>query len=1279
MRKRGFTLVELLAVVVILGIIATIIVPNVIEIMNKAEKDSFKTSAYGLWTAAKEYYQEQSEKGRYPGENLKLPTDKLEYEGEEIKKGNVTISSDGKMEIYAGKKKWCAIKGMSDEEIEIVDIEDYPDCGKEHGKPVIEKFDTTNETEGSITLIGVCSDKEYGISQYEYQIIPEGEEVEEENIKWVHTIREAYTFKKLKGNTRYKIKMRCQSKNGVYSDEEEKVVQTKEANVKCYATDQNGKKLEGEALEKVNGEWQREKYIKVEYSASSGSDRSYRIDQGKWKNVYDNPVVSVQKPSTVTGRASDGINISTASCGVGKVDGTSPEASIVVVSANPYAKQVGEGADAKFLGTIKVGGYCIDEESGIAKYEYAISEEAKAIKDIDNWKESNSSLEEFTDLSNQKDYYLYLRCTNNAGMKSTADTKTKLPEVTYPTCELNNYEWSNQEKQLKIGYIGPNEDKTGVDKSYKLLKGEASKASGEKLVELKEEIVNQDSETLTFTTIGHVEATKKKSGAKLSLTCNVTRLDMKKPKIDGVEIIPSGWHNDEKKLKIEKSDEGGSGLFAYYISREGSKPALSKACQQKSSGKEDDNDKWICDEKAELTIERAGTVVPSNGPTSYYLWVADQAGNISDRKEIVIDKIEKTKPTCRLEIVSGTRGTNGWYTSDVKVRMITDDRRGAGEVSGPSGVSEIGIYQTQGGKPPKGYTSIGDTITIKKDGINHVYGYVKDRAGNENECEIKNIKVDQTAPTCVMTMKSGNSTYSSGVWKNTNIDTVTNAYDETSKLYEVKVNHKKPGVAMNSYLDKKYSDSPRSKSESYRVTEEGTHSVQSVITDMAGNVSTCTRNIIKIDKTAPTCGISKNAPTGRDNWYTANINTRLSSRLDKSNALDNTSSGIATYGMGLSTIADYNGKLNYNYGSDSKSVTIYGYVRDNAGNTNRCSSGTLKIDKTPPKCTLKKSGKSGTKNWYRTDVKVSWDSKTDNISGIIAYSLAGVSSETSKTYTAQTKGTTVHGKVINGAGLEGKCDTSFKIDKTPPSVYYTTSAGPHNSNDGITVKNECEDSYSGVWYKDPKGNQHVGSPTKGTTKSVTCYDKAGNKATASRTFKVKKYSANSACGALTCTKSCCGYKTCATSGCGNKTCTDGVCCGWKSCRASSHGCETYKQRCNRPLTCGTTSKPASTTCVTTSGACSGYKVSQCSCKCQGAHDVGCFKYNCSCKKTIAVPKCCRNSSFGCQTYKYKATKACGAKTCTRSCCGYKTCANKACGNKTCTNGSCCGWKSCWHY
>jgi prepilin-type N-terminal cleavage/methylation domain-containing protein len=51
-REKGFTLVELLAVVIIISFIALLVTPIVTKVINNAKKDSFKTAAYGLKKAA---------------------------------------------------------------------------------------------------------------------------------------------------------------------------------------------------------------------------------------------------------------------------------------------------------------------------------------------------------------------------------------------------------------------------------------------------------------------------------------------------------------------------------------------------------------------------------------------------------------------------------------------------------------------------------------------------------------------------------------------------------------------------------------------------------------------------------------------------------------------------------------------------------------------------------------------------------------------------------------------------------------------------------------------------------------------------------------------------------------------------------------------------------------------------------------------------------------------------------------------------------------------------
>ena len=56
MKKKGFTLLELLAVIVVLAIIAIIVTPFVANAIKTAKKGAFKDSAYGMITSAETYY-----------------------------------------------------------------------------------------------------------------------------------------------------------------------------------------------------------------------------------------------------------------------------------------------------------------------------------------------------------------------------------------------------------------------------------------------------------------------------------------------------------------------------------------------------------------------------------------------------------------------------------------------------------------------------------------------------------------------------------------------------------------------------------------------------------------------------------------------------------------------------------------------------------------------------------------------------------------------------------------------------------------------------------------------------------------------------------------------------------------------------------------------------------------------------------------------------------------------------------------------------------------------
>ena len=64
MKKKGFTLVELLAVIVILGIIMSIATPIIIKVINDSKKETYKLSMSGYVKAVEEQIAVNKAKGK---------------------------------------------------------------------------------------------------------------------------------------------------------------------------------------------------------------------------------------------------------------------------------------------------------------------------------------------------------------------------------------------------------------------------------------------------------------------------------------------------------------------------------------------------------------------------------------------------------------------------------------------------------------------------------------------------------------------------------------------------------------------------------------------------------------------------------------------------------------------------------------------------------------------------------------------------------------------------------------------------------------------------------------------------------------------------------------------------------------------------------------------------------------------------------------------------------------------------------------------------------------
>lgn len=125
MKKNGFTLVELLAVLIILAIISVIAVPLVLNLIERQQKNTFKESIYGMLRSCK--ISLVTEGFEYPAVYTYSNGRLLNPNGKDIKiqgkiidgMGTITYSTDTIIEVAIKNDKWCATYNNQTSEVEV--------------------------------------------------------------------------------------------------------------------------------------------------------------------------------------------------------------------------------------------------------------------------------------------------------------------------------------------------------------------------------------------------------------------------------------------------------------------------------------------------------------------------------------------------------------------------------------------------------------------------------------------------------------------------------------------------------------------------------------------------------------------------------------------------------------------------------------------------------------------------------------------------------------------------------------------------------------------------------------------------------------------------------------------------------------------------------------------------------------------------------------------------------------------------------------------------------
>ena len=395
---------------------------------------------------------------------------------------------------------------------------------------------------------------------------------------------------------------------------------------------------------------------------------------------------------------------------------------------------------------------------------------------------------------------------------------------------------------------------------------------------------------------------------------------------------------------------------------------------------------------------------------------------------------------------------------------------------------------------------------------------IADNAGNEGDC-YADTYIDVTPPsTPVIKNPYENS------WTNKSFSLEITSTDDTSGIAYFEYRYpNSTGKDSEGNLESewhKYEDSAKEPGDktlfvTTPFSKERAEEVEIRACDRAGNCSASSKSMIKIDKTAPTCTVTRSVatPNGLNDWYTVNVGLTLSTTDPIGNSDRAVKSPmkytIKSSSTAPSKFADYD-NVSTGVQSDIKNVTWYGYVMDEAGNKTVCDSGEFKVDTTKPVISNVSNPYDnkwcGTKDADASKYKVKLTS-TDNISGLdyhqYRYPNSTVEGENEwKTYASsdsspfnttafvKQRNEIVEFRVCDKAGLcSDIVNTKIQIDRENPTC--VSSGGQSTWKQSITLIGTCSDTGgSGCKENISKTITTEGTFTNQTPGTV--YDNAGN-------------------------------------------------------------------------------------------------------------------------------------------------------------------------------------------